>query len=98
MRSVEVRCASRAFMASVRSARICSVSLAMVVAPPRHPERGEGSRDATPLPSPGPSASADLRKTALTVMLFSRAMALDLPALLRETGALLAGHFRLSSG
>jgi len=31
-------------------------------------------------------------------MLFSRAMALDLPALLRETGALLTGHFRLSSG
>ena len=25
-------------------------------------------------------------------------MALDLPALLRETGALLEGHFRLSSG
>jgi len=32
------------------------------------------------------------------LMLFSRAMALDLPALLRETGALLTGHFRLSSG
>jgi orotate phosphoribosyltransferase len=31
-------------------------------------------------------------------MLFSPAMALDLPALLRETGALLTGHFRLSSG
>jgi orotate phosphoribosyltransferase len=31
-------------------------------------------------------------------MLFSRAMPLDLPALLRETGALLTGHFRLSSG
>src|ERR1043165_9964914 len=36
--------------------------------------------------------------TVLTVMLFSRAMALDLPALLRETGALRPGHFRLSSG
>ncbi len=31
-------------------------------------------------------------------MLFSPAMPLDLPALLRETGALLTGHFRLSSG
>src|SRR5439155_26588626 len=36
--------------------------------------------------------------TMLTVILFSAAMALDLPALLRETGALLEGHFRLSSG
>jgi orotate phosphoribosyltransferase len=31
-------------------------------------------------------------------ILFSAAMPLDLPALLRETGALLQGHFRLSSG
>ena len=31
-------------------------------------------------------------------MLFSAAMPLDLPALLAETGALLSGHFRLSSG
>jgi orotate phosphoribosyltransferase len=31
-------------------------------------------------------------------MLFSPAIPLDLPALLRETGALLTGHFRLSSG
>jgi orotate phosphoribosyltransferase len=31
-------------------------------------------------------------------ILFSPAVAVDLPALLRETGALLSGHFRLSSG
>src|SRR4029077_12635940 len=31
-------------------------------------------------------------------ILFSPAMALDLPSMLRETGALLQGHFRLSSG
>src|SRR5436305_2998417 len=31
-------------------------------------------------------------------ILFSPAMSVDLPALLAETGALLTGHFRLSSG
>lgn len=31
-------------------------------------------------------------------ILFSAAVPVDLPALLRETGALLSGHFRLSSG
>src|SRR5437764_13822057 len=31
-------------------------------------------------------------------ILFSAALPVDLPALLRETGALLSGHFRLSSG
>src|SRR6266566_4919479 len=31
-------------------------------------------------------------------ILFSAAVPVDLPALLRETGALLQGHFRLSSG
>src|SRR2546423_951682 len=31
-------------------------------------------------------------------ILFSPAMPLDVAALLRETGALLSGHFRLSSG
>jgi orotate phosphoribosyltransferase len=34
----------------------------------------------------------------VTAILFSGAVAVDLPALLRETGALLSGHFRLSSG
>src|SRR5438874_4528558 len=35
----------------------------------------------------------------MVAILFSRAVApLDLPALLTETGALLSGHFRLSSG
>src|SRR5437762_10644777 len=31
-------------------------------------------------------------------ILFSAAVPVDLPALLRDTGALLSGHFRLSSG
>src|SRR6185436_12743379 len=66
MRSVEVRSAVRAFIDSVMSARIWSVSL--------------------------PIASL-LRR-----ILSSAAMPLDLPALLRETGALLHGHFRLTSG
>jgi orotate phosphoribosyltransferase len=34
----------------------------------------------------------------VTAILFSAAVQVDLPALLRETGALLSGHFRLSSG
>src|ERR1051326_1888122 len=34
----------------------------------------------------------------VSAILFSPAVAVDLPALLRETGALLTGHFRLSSG
>jgi orotate phosphoribosyltransferase len=34
----------------------------------------------------------------VTAILFSAAVPVDLPALLRETGALLSGHFRLSSG
>src|ERR1051326_3873559 len=34
----------------------------------------------------------------VSAILFSPAVAVDLPALLRETGALLSGHFRLSSG
>src|ERR1700760_667374 len=33
-----------------------------------------------------------------SAILFSAAVAVALPALLRETGALLSGHFRLSSG
>src|SRR5512140_1377201 len=66
MRRFEVRSESRAFIAFVRSARICSLSLPIAFTP-RH-------------------------------ILFSAAMALDVAALLRETGALLTGHFRLSSG
>src|SRR5213595_2040196 len=66
MRSVDVRSAVRAFIDSVRSARICSVSFPI----------------------------ARLRAT-----FYSRpAMALDLQGLLQKTGALLHGHFRLSSG
>src|SRR5947209_8372234 len=34
----------------------------------------------------------------VVAILFSPAMPVDLPALLTETGALLSGHFRLSSG
>jgi orotate phosphoribosyltransferase len=34
----------------------------------------------------------------VTAILFSGALPVDLPALLRDTGALLSGHFRLSSG
>src|SRR5438477_10855328 len=34
----------------------------------------------------------------VVAILFSPAMPVDLPALLEETGALLSGHFRLSSG
>ena len=34
----------------------------------------------------------------VSAILFSAALPVDLPALLRETGALLSGHFRLSSG
>jgi orotate phosphoribosyltransferase len=34
----------------------------------------------------------------VSAILFSAAVPVDLPALLRETGALLSGHFRLSSG
>lgn len=34
----------------------------------------------------------------VSAILFSAAVLVDLPALLRETGALLSGHFRLSSG
>src|ERR1044071_8614966 len=64
MRTHDSRSLSCAFMASVRSARIFSVSSPIVEA-----------------------------------ILFSPAVApLDLPALLVETGALLTGHFRLSSG
>src|ERR1051325_9145579 len=66
MRSVERRPASFAFMAAVRSVRICAVRL--------------------------PIASL-LRR-----ILSSGAMPLDVHALLAETGALLQGHFRLSSG
>src|SRR5437773_11808381 len=65
-RRVEVRSAVRAFIDSVRSARICSVSFAI----------------------------ASLRGA----ILFSPVMALDIAALLEQTGALLQGHFRLSSG
>src|SRR5207248_5196113 len=66
MRSVEVRSAVRAFIDSVRSARICSVSFPIARLPSTFYSR--------------------------------RAMALDVEQLLRETGALLHGHFRLSSG
>src|SRR5687768_4656913 len=63
MRSVERRSFSCAFIAAVRSLRICSLKVAMA-----------------------------------TVLYTRGAMSLDIRALLEETGALLTGHFRLSSG
>src|SRR5260221_3491768 len=75
MRRVESFSAFFAFMASVNSARICSVSFTVFDLLGKHALHAETLAHYSPTP-----------------------MSLDLGALLQQTGALLSGHFCLSSG